>query len=36
MYIDLLSDWPAYVFIAFFAIFFIYILIKGNSKIDKK
>ncbi|WP_269763532.1 hypothetical protein [Candidatus Endomicrobiellum trichonymphae] len=34
MYIDFASDWPAYLFMAVFIIFFAYIIIKGNSKKD--
>ncbi len=34
MYVDLASDWPAYLFIAVFIIFFAYIVIRGNSKKD--
>jgi hypothetical protein len=32
MYIDLVSDWPAYMFMALFVFFFVYIIIKGNVK----
>jgi len=35
MYIDFLSDWPAYLFIALFIVLLVYIFIKGNSK-EKK
>jgi hypothetical protein len=34
MYIDFASDWPAYLFMAAFVVFFVYIIIKGNSKKD--
>jgi hypothetical protein len=36
MYIDFISDWPAYLFMALFIIFFIYLIIKGNSKTNAK
>lgn len=32
MYIDFASDWPAYIFIVAFIVFFIYVLVKGNAK----
>lgn len=32
MYIDLASDWPAYVFIAVFLVFIVYVIIKGHPK----
>jgi hypothetical protein len=31
MHIDLVSDWPAYIFMALFAAFFCYIIVKGNQ-----
>jgi hypothetical protein len=34
MYIDFASDWPAYLFMLVFVIFFVYIIIRGNSKKD--
>ncbi len=34
MYIDFASDWPAYLFMSVFVIFFAYIIIRGNSKKD--
>jgi hypothetical protein len=34
MYVDFASDWPAYLFVAVFIIFFVYIIIRGNSKKD--
>jgi hypothetical protein len=34
MYIDFASDWPAYLFMSVFVIFFVYIIIRGNSKKD--
>jgi hypothetical protein len=36
MYIDFASNWPAYIFMALFVVFFVYIIIKGNSKKDFK
>ena len=32
MYIDFVSDWPAYAFMALFVFFFVYIIMKGNAK----
>jgi hypothetical protein len=32
MYVDFASDWPAYLFMLVFIIFFVYIVIRGNSK----
>jgi integral membrane sensor domain MASE1 len=32
MYIDFASDWSAYLFMALFVIFFVYVIVKGNSK----
>ena len=35
MYIDFASDWPAYFFMAGFAIFMVYVIVKGHPKEDK-
>ena len=32
MYIDIASDWPAYIFIAAFIVFMVYVIVKGNAK----
>ncbi|MCA6070969.1 MAG: hypothetical protein LE168_01045 [Endomicrobium sp.] len=32
MYIDFLSDWPAYLFMLLFVVFFVYIIAKGQHK----
>jgi hypothetical protein len=34
MYVDFASDWPAYLFMVVFIIFFAYIVIRGNFKKD--
>jgi hypothetical protein len=34
MYINFASDWPVYLFMGVFVVFFAYIVIKGNSKKD--
>lgn len=35
MFTDLLSDYPAYIFMAIFAAFVAFVIIKGNSKTQK-
>jgi hypothetical protein len=35
MYIDFSSDWPAYLFMALFVVFFAYIIVRGNSSSRK-
>ena len=32
MYIDFVSDWPAYFFMALFVVFTVYVIIKGRPK----
>ena len=32
MYIDIASDWPAYVFMAAFIVFMVYVIVKGHPK----
>ncbi|MDR1695042.1 MAG: hypothetical protein LBR69_00180 [Endomicrobium sp.] len=32
MYINFASDWPAYIFMAAFAVFMAYVIIKGRGK----
>ena len=34
MYINFASDWPAYVFMAAFLVFMIYVITKGHGKED--
>jgi hypothetical protein len=34
MYVNFAADWPAYVFMALFIIFFVYIIARGSSKQD--
>ena len=36
MFTDLLSDYPAYIFMAIFAAFVAFVIIKGNSKTQKE
>ena len=32
MYINFLSDWPAYLFMLLFVVFFVYIIARGEHK----
>ena len=34
MYINFASDWPAYIFMAAFVVFMVYVIIKGHGKED--
>ena len=35
MYIDFVSDWPAYFFMAVFLVFLVYVIIKGHPKVEE-
>ncbi|MCL2390904.1 MAG: hypothetical protein FWD54_05175 [Endomicrobia bacterium] len=34
MYINFASDWPAYIFMAAFVVFMVYVIVKGHGKED--